>query len=125
MSRESPCLRMAKRPYSQSVPDTALLIRQERLAAGMTQEELAEKLDTSAVTIGRYETGDRQVNVSRLIQIAEALGIPPARLIKQGDGLADDERDLIEHLRANPVHKKILLSTLETLIETVPPVAAE
>lgn len=116
---------MAKRPYSQSVPDTALLIRQERLAAGMTQEELAEKLDTSAVTIGRYETGDRQVNVSRLIQIAEALGIPPARLIRDGDGLTNEERDLIAHLRANPVHKKILISTLQTLIEAAPNVAAE
>lgn len=91
----------------------------------MTQEELAEKLDTSAVTIGRYETGDRQVNVSRLIQIAEALGIPPARLIRDGDGLTNEERDLIAHLRANPVHKKILISTLQTLIEAAPNVAAE
>jgi len=115
---------MAKRPYAQSVPDTALLIRQERLAAAMTQEELAEKLNTSAVTVGRYETGDRQVNVTRLLQIADALGIPPARLIKDGDGLADDERALIEHLRANPMHKKFLLSTLDTLIETMPPIAA-
>lgn len=116
---------MAKRPYSQAVPDTALLIRKERLAAGLTQEELAEELDTSAVTVGRYETGDRQVTVARLLQIAEVLRIPPARLIKDGDGLSDEERNLIEHLRRNPVHRKILLSTLDTLKETVPPVAAE
>tara|TARA_R110000787_G_scaffold3148_4_gene12662 strand:+ start:46199 stop:46549 length:351 start_codon:yes stop_codon:yes gene_type:complete len=116
---------MAKRPYSQSVPDTALLIRQERLAAGMTQEELAEILNTSAVTVGRYETGDRQVTVTRLLQIADALGVPPSRLIKDGDGLTDDERDMLAHLRANPIHRKILLSTLETLKDSIPPMAAE
>ncbi|RAN30658.1 helix-turn-helix domain-containing protein [Hyphomonas pacifica] len=114
---------MAKRPYSQAVPDTALLIRQERLAVGMTQEELAERLETSAVTVGRYETGDRQVTVGRLLQIAEVLNIPPARLIRNGDGLSDEERDLIQHLRDNPVHRKILLSTLDTLKETVPQAA--
>lgn len=108
---------MAKRPYSQADPDTRLLIRKARLAAGLTQEELAERLDTSPVSIGRYETGERQITVEKLLAIADALGIPAAQLIRDGDGLTEDERSLLAWLRNHPSDQRVIQSTLRGLQE--------
>lgn len=42
---------------------------------GMTQQELAEKLDISLVSIGYIETGKRWPRLSTLHRIAGALGV--------------------------------------------------
>lgn len=121
----SPSLGMARKPYSKPIDGSHLQLRELRVKAGLTQEELAERLDTTAVTIGRYETGERDLKITKLLQIADALDCPPSALITNGDGLTAEERDLISFLRANPIHRKILLSQLDVLKETMPPVAAE
>jgi len=116
---------MARGPYKTSPTNTRLRLRQVRDAAGLTQTDLAELVDKDTSTISKWERGEQNFSVLDLLRVADALKCPPAALIENGDGLSDDERGLIIHLRTNPIHKKILLSTLDTLIETVPPVAAE
>ena len=49
-------------------------IKELRQAAGMTQAELAEKIGLSLQAISHYETGRRQITVSKLVAIATALG---------------------------------------------------
>ena len=44
---------MSTRPH----PESARIIREARQAAGLTQKELAEKLDVTIGTIGYYERG--------------------------------------------------------------------
>lgn len=46
-------------------------IKTFRLAQGMTQDDLAEKLDTTKQSISRYENGERQANQDILFSLAE------------------------------------------------------
>jgi transcriptional regulator with XRE-family HTH domain len=56
-------------------------MRDARLDAGYTQEELARALHVTPATIARYELGIRRVSVSTLLQIAHALGQPLSQLV--------------------------------------------
>lgn len=116
---------MARGPYSTASEPSRFRIRAMRKTAGLTQPELAEAVDRDTSTISRWERGQMDFSVSDLIRMAEVLGCAPGQLIRDGDGLTEAERALITFLRANPVHRRILLSQLDVLKETVPPVAAE
>ena len=52
------------------------IIRNARLGAGLSQMQLAEKVDLSYQQIQKYEKGASEINITRLYQIAEALGLP-------------------------------------------------
>ena len=54
------------------------LIRGQRLALGMPQSVLAEKLGLTFQQVQKYEKGTNRVGSSRLVQIAEALGVEAA-----------------------------------------------
>jgi transcriptional regulator with XRE-family HTH domain len=54
---------------------TRLFLAEWRLAKGLTQEQLADRLGTSHVTVSRWETGKRQPNLNAQEAIAEAMGI--------------------------------------------------
>lgn len=57
-------------------------LKEKRLAAGMTQAELAEKVGVSARTIQNYEMGTRKPRNLEVIQkIAEALRTTPDYLL--------------------------------------------
>ncbi len=54
------------------------LLRRYRLAAGLTQEELAERAGLSFVSVGALERGDRQApRFSTVNLLADALGLAP------------------------------------------------
>lgn len=53
-----------------------------RLAAGMTQAELGEKLNYSDKTISKWERGDVTTDVFVLTQIAEIFGVDVAFMLK-------------------------------------------
>ncbi len=63
------------------------LIRDMRKAAGMSQMRLAEKIGVSYQQIQKYEKGASQLNISRLLQIADAFGVPVGTFL--GDGEAE------------------------------------
>ena len=52
-----------------------LFIAEWRVHMGLTQQQLADRLETTHVTISRWETRKRQPNLSAQEAIAEALGI--------------------------------------------------
>lgn len=60
-------------------------VREIRKAKGLTLAEVAERCDppTTAVTIGRLETGVRSLSVSWLERIAAALEVDPKSLIAE------------------------------------------
>ena len=60
-------------------------IKAAREAAGISQTELAKRIDTTRQQIGKYETGKQDMTLNRLFQIASALGVEPDTLtnIKQ------------------------------------------
>lgn len=51
------------------------LIRFYRQKAGLTQQQLADKLGVSQQYIGNYESGKRQPKIQTLQKIADALGV--------------------------------------------------
>lgn len=50
-------------------------IKKLRKAKGMTQDELAEKIDVHSTTIGRTEIGSINISVLKLEKIANALNV--------------------------------------------------
>lgn len=56
-------------------------LKQAREKAGLTQKELAEKLNVPAPMISRYETSDTEPRIGFAVEIANALGITLNELI--------------------------------------------
>lgn len=56
-------------------------LRGARIAAGLTQEALAQRLGVVKQTIGNYERGEREPDLATLRTIAAALGVTLANLL--------------------------------------------
>ena len=56
-------------------------IAQRRRDAGMTQEDLADCLDTAVRNVQRMESGTQNLTLGTLVRIAKALGTEPEDLI--------------------------------------------
>ena len=50
-------------------------IKQARLAKNMTQEDLADKIDISVAFLSRVERGNSHINLKRLSQLCDILGV--------------------------------------------------
>lgn len=67
-----------------------------RLKAGLTQEELADKVGVKKQAISRYENSDRQPNIRTAKRIADVFGVSLESMAKtnnpaaSGDGLEED-----------------------------------
>lgn len=57
-------------------------IRQARLHANLTQEQLAELAGIDRQAISRIELGHQSALIDNLIRIADALGVPLADLVR-------------------------------------------
>jgi transcriptional regulator with XRE-family HTH domain len=55
-------------------------MRTYRLEAGLTLEQLAERMGTSVQQVSRLEKGQRKLTQDWMLRAAAALGIPPAAL---------------------------------------------
>ena len=49
------------------------IITEQRIAKNLTQEQLAEKVDLSAVYIGQIERGERKMTIQTLVKLANVL----------------------------------------------------
>jgi transcriptional regulator with XRE-family HTH domain len=58
----------------------ALLI-EERVAAGMTQDDLADALGEYQSFVARLESGQRRIDVIEFLDIAKVVGFDPKALI--------------------------------------------
>mgnify|MGYP005792322911 CR=1 FL=1 len=86
-----------------------------RMASGLTQQELADKLKISRSTIGMYETGAREPDYDTLEQIADFFNVDIDYLLGRSDKttiipessyyLNDDARDLAQFMFDNPEYK--------------------
>jgi len=56
-------------------------LRAVRLACGVSQEELAERLGIERVTLSRYESGVRTLPLATLVMVAELLRQPIAAFL--------------------------------------------
>jgi len=63
-------------------------LRSVRLACGVSQEELAERLGIERVTLSRYESGARTLPLATLVRIAELLHRPIAEFLPNSAALS-------------------------------------
>lgn len=56
-------------------------LRQARVHAGYTQEDLAKALHVTPATVARYELGIRRVPIHTLLQIADVIGQPLSQIL--------------------------------------------
>ncbi len=83
-------------------------IKHFRLKKGYTQEQLAEKLGTTHVTVSRYENALRDLKIYRLEQIAKALDCTVIDLISD---------DFDNNIAKNTLNVKLMQHIIEiTLI---------
>ena len=75
-------------------------IREIREAAGLSSDELAERIGTSGAQIRRLEVGDRKLTAEWMEKIAEALGCSPADLI--ANAVAAEIVDEVEAATIDP-----------------------
>lgn len=84
------------------VLDAPNRIRELRLAEGLSQQALADRIGVSKVTISDLELGKMKLDTNYMRRIAGALGVQAADLLPLSDNpgaLSADERRLIEQFR--------------------------
>ena len=59
------------------------LLIETRKKAGLTQIELAQKLSRPQSFVSKYELGERRLDVVEFLEVAEALGVKPEKVLKQ------------------------------------------
>jgi transcriptional regulator with XRE-family HTH domain len=70
-----PAIEIKKRGPTNSDAAVGREIRQHRRSAGLTQKQLAKVVGVTGAQLHRYETGATRIAASRLIAIANALGV--------------------------------------------------
>ncbi len=68
-------------------------LREERLKKGMSQEDLAEKLDVAVAYLSRVERGGTTINLTRLGQISLILDVPLERFVT---GIIKEDKNYLE-----------------------------
>ena len=98
-----------------------------RKSTGLTQDELAQKLNTTKQTISRYEKGDRKANQDMLFSLCDIFGVSiddffpstnenSTTPTASPDLLTQQINDKLVQL--TPDNKKIVLRTSEELLES-------
>lgn len=71
-------------------------IKQSRVALGLSQAAAAKKLNISTPAFCKIETGQTDLNISRLLQISQTFKIPVATLILGNSDQSSSTEELME-----------------------------
>jgi transcriptional regulator with XRE-family HTH domain len=69
-------------------------VRVWRMAKGLSQAQLANRLGVTFQQVQKYETGGNRIPTGRLVKLAAILGVPIAALF-EGTSAADPSRSLL------------------------------
>lgn len=92
-------------------------IRNSRKACGLTQEQLAEKVDISSVHLSHIETGTTKLSLSVLVSIATALNVSTDSLLFDEKSISKTATILeVERLldACSPTQAKMLAEILQS-----------
>ncbi|MBN7560311.1 helix-turn-helix domain-containing protein [Mycobacteroides abscessus] len=65
---------MEKSLYSEQYQQLCSVLRELRRGAGLTQVQVARRLDVPQSFVSKYESGERRLDVVELRHVAEAIG---------------------------------------------------
>ena len=72
---------MVKSVSTQQQERLVALLRQARKQAGLTQDELAERMGAYKTFVSKYERGERRLDVIEFLAVTDALGLEPAAVL--------------------------------------------
>ena len=58
------------------------LLREARLDAGLTQVEVSRKLKRHQSYVSKYELGERRLDLVEFLEVTEAIGTDPMKILK-------------------------------------------
>lgn len=73
---------MTRSVYSPQYRLLRTLLIKQRSKAGLTQTELAKKLNVNQTYVSKYELGERRLDIVEFFEIAEAIGFDPIKFLK-------------------------------------------
>ena len=91
-----------------------------RKRAGLTQQELADKIGVSRSTIGMYESAEREPDFETLEAIADVLNVNMSILLgeeKSTPVISDEGEVSVIFNQLNDVNKSAALAALKALLE--------
>ena len=59
------------------------LLREARLKAGLSQEEVAKRLNRPQSYVSKYESGERRLDVIEFMRVATVLRVAPEDVLKK------------------------------------------
>lgn len=94
----------------------AYKLKQLRLSRGLTQEEFAKAIHTSAVAISRYENGSREPSISTLKAIADFYKVDFNYLLgSSGNQHLQDDTDIMIIQKFHSLDDRGKISVLNVL----------
>ena len=102
-------------------------LKELRIAAGLTQDELAIKLNTTKQSISRYENSSREPNIKTAKRIADALGVKLEALVvpssePHAPDLVNDDPELtefLERVRDDPKYRMLFSVAKDATAEDI------
>ena len=73
---------MAGSTHNENYQHLLSLLRQGRLRAGITQEQLGIRLGNSQTFVSKIERGERRIDVVEFVEICEAFGADPEDMLR-------------------------------------------
>lgn len=94
-------------------------LKKARLEKNLTQEQLAEQIDVSIAFLSRVERGSSHINLKRLTQIYNILGISEGLILNgasedSSDYLNADFKEILE--KASPDKQKLIYKIAEIIV---------
>ena len=74
---------MARSVHTEAYRTLCNMLVAARHKAGLTQEELAKKLNRPQSFVAKYEQQERRLDVVELVQISKILQADPVRLVRE------------------------------------------
>jgi ribosome-binding protein aMBF1 (putative translation factor) len=75
--------RVKKKLYIAQRGHLISLLREMRLEAGLTQTELASRVEKDQAYVSRYESGQRRLDVLEVREICQAIGVTLEEFVKR------------------------------------------
>lgn len=94
-------------------------IARQRACAGLTQEDVAERLQVGNEAVSRIERGVVIPNIARLFELAEIFGCEAAELLTESSARPDDQAARISGLLTplEPADRHLVMQLVERLTE--------
>ena len=89
-----------KERTSEGLERYALLIREGRSAAGLNQQQLADRVGVSRAAVAGWETGHSRPDLDAVPRICKALGMSLGSFFGVKEGITREERSLVKTYRA-------------------------